>query len=235
MRRELAWLTNERVRLVLLLAVLALLVVYAFMVQPGPLGIGDGSATGQATGGCAAEEAPALASVSLTRLLALRSHLDRTMAGFEPGLRPYEEGLVSPASAWTDAEPVAGESQATTALWPAGYEMRWWLEGGDDLVADVFLFRDSRQARNFSVLIQRPRCGSSRRVVSAAPAPEAAHNLQWRNPLGLAQEDVYLQRGRRVYGVDVVKPGAGGGTVGRTRRAAFALIDNFACGLSSCR
>jgi hypothetical protein len=157
------------------------------------------------------------------------------MAGFEPGLRPYEEGLVPTTSAWTDAEPVAGGSRSPSGPWPAGYEMRWWLASGDDLVADVFVFAGARQAHYFSALVQRPRCGSSTRVVSAASTPEGAHNLQWRNPLGFAEEDVYLQRGRRVYGVDVVKPQTDDYTVGRTRRAAFALIDDFACRLSSCR
>jgi hypothetical protein len=113
--------------------------------------------------------------------------------------------------------------------------MRWWLQSGDDVVADVFVFTDSRRARDFSMLVRRPKCGSSARVVSAASTPETAHNLQWRNPLGLAQEDVYLQRGRRVYRVAVVKPRADGAIVGPARRAAFALIDDLACRLSSCR
>ena len=235
MRPEFAWLTNERVRLALLLAVLASLAVYALTARTGPFGIGDGSATGQVTGGCPTEEAPALASVSLTRLLALRARLDRTMAGFEPGLRPYEEGLVPATSVWTDAEPIAGRSRPTPASWPAGYEMRWWLKGGDDLVADVFVFKDSRQARNFSVLARRPRCGSSTRAVSAAPRPEAAHNLQWRNPLGFMQQDAYLQRGRRVYWVSVVRPGSEAVPSARGRREAFALVDDMACRLSSCQ
>jgi len=100
-RRELSWLINERVRLILLLAILASLVAYVFMIRSGPFGIGDGSATGKAASGCPAEEAPALVSVDLTRLLTLRSRLDRTMAGFEPGLEAYDEGLVPPTSAWT--------------------------------------------------------------------------------------------------------------------------------------
>jgi hypothetical protein len=224
-RRELAWLTNERVRLVLLLAVLASLVAYVITVGVGPFGEGDRSATIQASG-CPAEEAPTLSSVDLTGLLALRSRLDGAMAGFEPGLRPYEEGVVPATSPWTDAEPVAAGSPPTASLWPAAYEIRWWLESGDDLVADVFVFTGTKQAHDFSALVRQSRCGSSARVVSAAPIPEGAHNLQWRNPLGLAQEDVYLQRGRRVYRVVVVKPAADGVIDDRRRRAAFAQIDD---------
>jgi hypothetical protein len=227
-------LNNDRARLALLTVILVLLAAYVFTVGAGPFGVGNGSATDQAGTRCPAGATPVPAGVSLTRLLALRARLDRTMAGFEPGLRPYEEGLVPTTSAWTDAEPVAG-TRPPSGTWPAGYEMRWWLESGDDLVADVFVFAVPKQAHDFSVLVRRPRCGSSTRVVSAAPKPETAHNLQWRNPLGLAQEDVYLQRGRRVYGVDVVTPQANSGTVGRARRAAFALVDDFACRLSSCR
>ncbi len=226
---------NDRARLALLTTVLVLLAAYAVSAGTGPFGIGNGSATDQAGTGCPAEATPALASVSLTRLLALRARLDRTMSGFEPGLRPYQEGLVPATSAWTDAEPTGGGSRPPSGTWPAGYEMRWWLENGDDVVADVYVFADSRRADNFSVLVRRPICGSSARVVTAAAVPEAAHNLQWRNPLGLVQEDVYLQRGRRVYRLSVVKPGADGATVGRTRRADFALIDDLVCRLSSCR
>lgn len=233
MHPKLSCLTDQRLRLALLLTVLAALVVYAVTVWTRPFGVGDGSATSRAIGGCSSEEAPALIRVSLTRLLSLRSHLDRTMADFEPGLRPYEEGLVSPISAWTDAEPVTGGSRPTTALWPAGYEMRWWLKSGDDLVADVFVFVGSRQAHDFLALVRKPLCGSSKRAVSAAPMREA-HNLRWRNPLGFAQEDVYLRRGRRIYGVHIVKPRVAG-AIGRARRADFDLIDDFACRLSSCR
>lgn len=234
MHPGLRWLTNDRARLALLTAVLVLLAAYAVTAGTGPFGVGNGSATDQAGTGCPTGTTPALANVSLTGLLALRARLDRTMAGFEPGLRPYEEGLVPTTSAWTDAEPVAG-ARPPSGTWPAGYEMRWWLKSGDDLVADVFIFAAPKQAHDFSVLVRRPRCGSSARVVSAAPTPETAHNLQWRSPLGFAQEDVYLQRGRRVYRVDIVKPRASSDTVGRTRRAAFALVDDFACRLSSCR
>jgi len=228
-------LNNDRARLALLVAVLVLLAAYAVTAGTGPFGVGNGSATDPAGTGCPAEATPALATVGLTRLLALRARLDRTMAGFEPGLRPYEEGLVPPTSAWTDAEPVGGGFRSTTALWPAGYEMRWWLKSGDDLVADAFVFAGSRQAHDFSVLVRRPLCGSSKRVVSAALRLETARNLQWRNPLGFAQEDVYIQRGRRVYAVDIVQADSSGGPAARSRHAAFALIDDFACRLSSCR
>lgn len=161
---------NDRARLALLTAVLVLLAAYAITAGTGPFGVGDGSATDQAGTGCPADATPAPVNVSLTRLLALRARLDRTMAGFEPGLRPYEEGLVPTTSAWTDAEPVAG-ARPPSGTWPAGYEMRWWLESGDDLVADVFVFAGSRQAHDFSVLVRRPQCGSSTRVVSAPPTP----------------------------------------------------------------
>jgi hypothetical protein len=226
---------NDRVRLALLTVVMVLLAAYAIGAGTGPFGVGNGSATDQAGTGCPAETAPALATVSLTRLLALRARLDRTMAGFEPGLRPYEEGLVPATSVWTDAEPVAGGSRPPSGPWPAGYEMRWWLESGDDLVADVFVFTDSRRARDFSVLAQRPRCGSSTRAVYVAPGPGTAHNLQWRNPLGFMQQDAYLQRGRRVYWVSVVRPGSEAVPSARGRQKAFALVDDMACRLSSCR
>jgi hypothetical protein len=148
MRPGLRWLNNDRARLALLTAVLVLLAAYAVTAGTGPFGVGNGSATDQAGTGCPADATPALVNVSLTRLLALRARLDRTMAGFEPGLRPYEEGLVPTTSAWTDAEPVAG-ARPPSGTWPAGYEMRWWLESGDDLVADVFVFAAPKQARDF--------------------------------------------------------------------------------------
>jgi hypothetical protein len=232
-RPEFAWLTNERVRLALLLAALASLAAYALMARAGPFGF-DGSATGEVVSGCPSEQAPALASVSRTQLLAFRAGLDRMTASSDPGLRPYEEGLVPATSSWTDAEPAAGVSRLESGRWPAGYEVRWWLGSGDDVVADVFVFASSAQARDFSRLVLRPGCGSSR-LVSAAAVPPGAHNLEWRNPLGFAEEDVYLRRGRRIYRVAVVKAGADGKASAGARRAAFTQIDALACGFTFCR
>ena len=63
----------------------------------------------------------------------------------------------------------------------------------------------------------------------------AAGNLQWRNPLGFMQQDAYLQRGRRVYWVSVVRPRSEAVSSARGRQEAFALVDDMACRLSFCQ
>lgn len=227
MRPELAWLTNERLRLAALLLVLAALVAYAVTAWPGRFGLGGGSVTGEAGSDCPVEAAPALASVGRTRLLGLRASEERMMAGVDADLRPYEEGLVPATSAWTDAEPTAWA--ANSDRWPAGYEMRWWTRDRDDVVADIYVFADPKQARDFSRLVLRAKCRAER-TVSAAPTPTGAQDLEWRNPLSFTQEDVYLQRGRYVYRVSVVRPGpeSEGAPSRPSRSAAFALVNELA-------
>jgi hypothetical protein len=119
---------------------------------------------------------------------------------------------------------------------PGGYEMRWWMPNGDDLVADGFLFASANEAQNFLRQATKTDC-RSRGSVHDAAFPAGGHNLGWVNPDHFAQQDLYIRRDRRVYRVAVVKAGVSDSIASGAETEAFALVDGLACFLpgTSCR
>lgn len=65
----------------------------------------------------------------------------------------------------------------------------------------------------------------------AASLPPGARYLEWSNPFDVAQQDVFLRRGSRVYRVSVVQPGVGSKVSSAQREAGFRLVSEIACGL----
>ena len=148
MHPRIVWLRDARVRLIALLLVLALLVAYASSREHF-LGIVNTSpASTAAAQVCPVQSAPSVEIIPRARLLRLREGLRRVVF-FERGLRPYEFGLQAPGSAWSDSEPGTQASLSLKPRDPGGYEMRWWMPDGDDLVADGMVFANRRQARDF--------------------------------------------------------------------------------------
>jgi hypothetical protein len=227
----LGWLSDERVRLVLLLALLAALVAYLVASSTGALGLAGGpSGDTVILGDCPVAGAPSAATVPRGRLLGIRRDLRRVVS-FEGGLRPYELGPIGSIAAWSDDEPGTSGSLPADAGDRAGYEMRWWaFQNRDDVVADAWVFADANQAHDFFTRASSTKCRPASSA-AAASFPLGGHDLQWRNPEGAAQEDLYLLRGRRVYRVSVVKAWVGGSTTAAERKAAFSLVNELACAL----
>jgi|GEM_PF-5021637 len=114
----------------------------------------------------------------------------------------------------------------------AGFEVRWWIWtwGWNDVVADVFLFEDPAAAAAYMDLASGTDCRSNTMAEPAA-APPGGRYLEWSNPFAVAQQDVYLRRGSRVYRVSVVQPGVGPKVSRAKREAGFELVSEVACGL----
>jgi hypothetical protein len=226
----LGWLSDERVRLVLLLALLAALVAYLVASSTGALGLAGGpSGDTVILGDCPVAGAPSAATVPRGRLLGIRRDLRRVVS-FEGGLRPYELGPVGSIAAWSDDEPGTSSSLPADAGDRVGYEMRWWMRNRDDVVVDAWVFADAGQGHDYF----RRATSSNCRPASTAAAPSfplGGRDLEWRNPDGFAQEDLYLLRGRRVYRVGVVKAGVGDSVTAAERKAAFSLVNELACAL----
>lgn len=210
---------------------LAVLVVLAAVWWKGPFRGGGDVALGQ---GCPVEAVPPLAAADPAELAGFKADLERmiavreTLVPSERRLVPYEEGVVDAAAAWSDAEPgTAGVP--TSGSQPAGFEMRWWTVGQDDVVADVFLFEGDEQAGEFLDLATSTECRSnaSRR---RATLPLGGRNLEWSNPYDYAQQDVFLRRGSRVYRVSVVQPAVGARVSAPIRLVGFSLVGELACG-----
>jgi hypothetical protein len=165
-------------------------------------------------------------SVAPTELGALRESVARVLPGRIGRL--YEEGTISGSSFWSDERP-AGPTISTTARREAGYEMRWWAPNGDDVVADVLVFGSPLQAADFLGRAAERRCGHAL-LSSAANQPPQGRNVAWLNPDGVAETDVYLARGSRVYRVADVPSGQRQNhlTVSRLRRT-LATVDALAC------
>lgn len=223
------WLRDERVRLVLLLALLASLVAYLVASSTGTLGLAGGpSGNTVILGNCPVAGAP---PASTGRLAGLRRDIRRVVS-FERDLRPYELGPIGSIAAWSDSEPGTSSALPHSTSDQAGYEMRWWMRNRDDVVADAWVFADTNQAHDFFGRASSSKCRPTSAAV-AATFPPGGRDLEWRNPDGFAQEDLYLLRGRRVYRVSVVKAGVGGSATAADRDAAFLLINELACALPS--
>jgi hypothetical protein len=229
MRRELAWIGNDRVRLGLLLLILVALAAYAGASWRGLFTDGGEFAAGA---NCPAAEARGAAMVSRAELADLREGIQRVVF-FDRRLRPYEEGVVAPIVAWSDAEPGArGSLPAGESM--GGYEMRWWMPSGDDVVADGFVFAGRDEARAFFAVASEVACRPNANALKAT-LPPGGRNLSWRNPDGFMQEDLFLLRGRRVYRVAVVRPGSARRSGRLAEGRAFGLVGLLACALPRAR
>lgn len=237
MHRALASLTDGRVRLMLLLGLLAALVVYVLATRTEALSTASstaGAGASTAVGCAAAEGAPSVETVSRATLWGLREDLRGVM--FDRRRRLYEQGVVASSNAWSDNQPGTRMSLPAGPRDPGAYELRWWAADRDDVVADGFVFAHASQARTFFERASSTHCRPSS-VALAASSPPGGRNLAWRNPDSFAQEDVYLLRGAHVYRVSVVRAGAGRSTTPAGRSAAFSLVNGLACALpgAGCR
>ncbi len=227
----LGWLSDERVRLVLLLALLAALVVYLVASSTGALGLADGPSDDIVIlGDCPVAGAPSAATVPRGQLVGLRRDIRRVVS-FERGLRPYELGPIGSIAAWSDSEPGTSSALPRSSD-QAGYEMRWWMRSRDDVGADVWVFADARRAHDYFMRASSSKCRPASTAVVAS-FPPGGRDLEWRNPDGFVQEDLYLLRGRRVYRVLVVKAGVGASATAEDRSAAFSMVNRLACALPS--
>ena len=179
------------------LACLVGLIVYLVVID-----VAGDVPTGSAA--CPSAGAPEVVSLTPAALSPLRGQVAAVLP--QRVGRLYEEGTVTAASAFSDAEP-APPPLSSTALRPGGYEMRWWAPNRDDIAADVFVFRSPAAAQRFLQRAVDPRCRPSGQQMSALK-PFQAHNLAWINPDGFAQADVFFARGSRVYRVSDVPVGA---------------------------
>ena len=130
-----------------------------------------------------------------------------------------------------------GASHGTAAQRvPGGYEMRWWIPNGDDLVADGFVFASANEAQGFLRQATKTNC-RPRGSIHDAAFPSGGRNLGWVNPDHFAQQDLYIRRDRRVYRVTVVKAGVSDSIAADAETEAFALVDRLACFLpgTACR
>ncbi|MGA8746057.1 MAG: hypothetical protein WB507_09345 [Solirubrobacterales bacterium] len=221
---------DERVRLIALLLVLVTLGTYAATDWTGiPNVINGPSASKETVQGCPPRNTPAVETIPGARLLRLREGL-RRIVFFASGLRLYESGLVGSGTAWSDSEPGTQRSLPPSSREPGGYELRWWMPSGDDLAAAVMEFANPWQARDFFKHASSSQCRQDS-AAFAATFPPGGRNLEWRNPDGFAQEDLYLLRDRRVYRVGVVKAGVGSRISLGARDAAFSMVNGLACAL----
>lgn len=178
---------------------------------------------------CPQGGAPEVRTASRDQVRSLRADV-RRIVFFAPGLEPYEEGPAATGFAWSDGEPGTHRAVPAEPRQPGAWEMRWWMPTRDDVVADAFLFADAAQARAF---LRRATSTECRRAARSVPAsfPPNGRNLGWLNPDGFAQEDLFLQRGRRVYRVSVVRPGSEGRASGAERRLGFEIANALSCAL----
>jgi len=231
---SLAWLTRPGVRLSLLLGVLVALTAYAATTWTGVLG-GNATSLSQGASNCPFIGAPSVGTASRAELLRLREEL-KPVAAVAGEVRPYEEGIVLAGAAWSDAEPGNRAPTALPIRGPSGYEMRWWMPAGEDLAADALVFPSPAQAADFLGRATSTKCRAAS-TAARTSIPPGGWNLEWKNPEGFAQEDVFLRRGARVYRVVVVMPGAGAHAEPATRRRAFRGVNLRACSLphAACR
>jgi hypothetical protein len=212
--RKRAW---QRARLLVLLACLAGLISY--LAWPG--------ASAPKLAACVGGRgAPEVRRVPAGYLSGLRESVARVVP--ERLARLYEEGTIIATSAWSDEEP-SPPPVAPTAKRPAGYEMRWWAPNGDDIVADALSFNSPKAAGRFIALAGSERCRVHGRRHAAAGPPQVS-NLTWLNPDGVAEADVYMRRGSRVYRIADAPAGQHHGTVhAGTLTRTVATIDALAC------
>jgi hypothetical protein len=202
------WWLGRRIRLPVLLGCLGLAIFVLLTSQSSILSSSSGSSAA-ASGGCVPPAPPSLQNVPWRDIEALRASLLGVM---RPLARArYAWGVVPAEVAWTDNAPQSIRASEREGLWPASYEMRSWTIDPqlspelDDVVADVFVFTDSVQARRFFAEATSPRCHLDG-IERATPEPPQARNLIWVNPDNATQEDVFLLRAASVYRISDVRP-----------------------------
>jgi hypothetical protein len=175
---------------------------------------------------CAGEGAPQVLSVAPIELGKLQASVARVLP--QRLGRLYEEGTIIGSNMWSDDSPT-GPAVSPDEKRPDGYEMRWWAPNGDDLVADVLVFADPRTAARFLQRASGARCGHVS-LEGPSSRPPQARNLAWQNPDHVAETDVYLARGSRVYRVADAPAGQHHGNLtGASLRRALVLVDTLAC------
>lgn len=220
---------DGRLRLLFLLLILAGLVAFAIAQRPWVVGSSSGGAAIAASSNCPDATVPMLQTVDLDRIDRLRDGI-AAEAVFGADLHSYEEGFVGTAAAFSDQEPTMQPISTSDQGVEAGYEIRWWTPSRHDVIADVWLFEDADSADGFLDLATSRRCREAARE-TMAPVPEGGVNLEWRNPFGFMQQDLFLARGSRVYRLSVVVPGAPDHPVIAVRREGFKLVDALGCEL----
>jgi hypothetical protein len=230
---SLPWWARERIRLALLLVLLAGTVL-ALSGRSGGVGPYYERPSSRIPRRYCTSVPPPLARVSVARFDQLRAGLVGVVA--EVGGRAYASGIVPAEAVWSDDAP-EGDSQAGPANggWPAGYEMRrwasdpqWGVSYRDDIVGDVFLFAEPRQASRFFDEASDVRCHRAARAL-AAFRPAGARNLIWRNPDDFIQEDAFLLLGRRVYRISDVRPQKAIGPSVAEQDQGILTVDAVAC------
>jgi hypothetical protein len=194
----------------------------------GAVGVGgSGSSADGASAWCVPNRLPAPADADPEELVELRDGLLRVFA--LSGGRRYAGGIVTPEDMWSDDPPLRLRStRLADGLWPAGYEMRWWMRDFD-VGADALVFGGARQALEFFGQAASTDCHRAG-VVWSALSPPRARNLTWVNPDHVRQSDVFLLRGRYVYRIVAVRlEGAPAETALRERQAGARLVDTLAC------
>lgn len=222
---------DGRLRLLVLLLILAGLGAYAVAQRPW-VGGGGGAAVASPSN-CPDIDMPGLQTIDLARLDRLRGTITAE-AVFGTELHSYEEGFVGTIAAFSDQEPTMQPINTSDQGVEAGYEIRWWTPGRHDVVADLWLFEDAGSAKDFIDLATSIRCRPAARETTA-PAPADGIDLEWRNPFGVMQQDLYLARGSRVYRLGVVVAGAPEHPVVTTRREGFTLVNALGCQLLDLR
>lgn len=213
---------DGRLRLLVLLVILASLLAYAVTQRPWTIR-GTGAEAAAAPSNCPMEKAPVLQTVDLEQLNRLRAGITAE-AVFGTDLHSYEEGFVGIAAAFSDQEPTMQPISTSDQGVEAGYEIRWWTPTRHDVLADVWLFEDADSAGDFIDQATNLRCREGARKTMAA-VPEGGVDFEWRNPYGFMQQDLFLSRGARVYRLSVVVPGAPDHPVSRVRHEGFDLVN----------
>jgi hypothetical protein len=180
-------------------------------------------------------EPPPLATVNASQLLALRAATQAVMS--YAGGYGYAWGTVLARDVWADNPPESAESSRTGRR-PGSFEIRQWVPDPhwgasyrDDIVADAFMFSTAAQARHFFREAMSTRC---RRTASVTPAKRVrnASDLNWVNPDGATEEDVFLLRTPTVYRIVDVRPQNDNSPPSRADdQIGFTTAEKLACTL----
>ena len=127
---------------------------------------------------CVPVAPPPLQSVSWRQLVSLRASVLGVMAPLSRSR--YAWGSVPAEVVWTDDSPQAIRASESDGLWRGSFEMRSWVTDPqlapeqDDIVADVFVFADSAEARRFFAEASGTRCHRDGSEQPASRPPGAA-------------------------------------------------------------
>lgn len=204
---------------------------------------GDSASSGTASeqSECGARRSPVLATVSTRQILALRAivqSVTRRAGGHE-----YESGTVLPIDAWADNSPENSATEGSRRThWRGSFEVRQWAPDpqwgasySDDIVVDAFMFPTPQAALRFFGKAASTRCRNSAST-AVATRPADARELNWVNPDDATEEDLWLARGRVVYRLADVRPGASDQPPSSPAdRVGFKTVEALACALPEAR